>query len=519
MIKKFSRTVLACLCAGIALLAWSKPLTSQTAAGPLGIFDGQSDVGTIKPAGTLTYNSARDTYTLTAAGENIWSTVDAFHFAWKKMSGDVSLTADITFADGSGKANPHRKAVLMFRRNLDAASPYADAAQHGVDLTALQYRRTQGDTTQDIELNIETPKRIRLEKRGDMITMFLSLSGEPLHQVGASIKLPFEGSFYVGIGLCSHDAKVVEKAIFSKVHLEPLQAVTTSADLTLYSSLKTIAIDNSARVATVAYSKAANIQAPNWSRDGSYLVFTEGGRIWRISPKGGTPIAIDIGTAGHCSGSHGFSPNGKLLAISCSTPDMPGSRVYVVPEQGGTPRLVTENPNSYWHTWSPDGKTIVFTRPNKGGGGNIFAISAEGGPERALTTGAGVSDDPDYSPDGQYIYFNSDRNGGMQIWRMRPDGSNPEQITSDDYANWTPHISPDGKSMLILSYDKSETGHPPNKDVSLRIMSVEDRNLRVLVNIIGGSGTDNVPNWAPDSQHFAFVSYQMLPSADEVGGH
>ena len=518
MTGKFSRTVLACLCAGIALLAWNKPLISQTATGPLGIFDGQSYIGTINPAETLTYDSARDTYILTAAGENIWSTVDAFHFAWKKMSGDVSITADITFADSSSNPNPHRKAVLMFRRTLDTDSAYADAAQHGVGLTALQYRRTQGDTTQDIELNIDPPKRVRLEKRGDMITMFLSFSGEPLHQVGASINLAFGGPFYAGIGLCSHNSKVVEKAILSNVQLRPLQAVTTSADLTLYSSLKTISIDNSARVAAVVYSKAANIQGPNWSKDGKYLVFTEGGRLWKISAKGGMPEAVDIGSASRCSGSHGFSPDGKWLAISCSTPDKPESRVYVVPAQGGTPRLVTENPRSYWHTWSPDGKTIVFTRPNKGGGGNIFAISAAGGPERALTTGSGVSDDPDYSPDGHYIYFNSDRNGGMQIWRMRPDGSNPEQISSDDYTNWTPHISPDGKSMLILSYDKGETGHPANKDISLRIMSLEERKSRVLVNITGGSGTDNVPNWAPDSQHFAFVSYQMLPSGDKGNG-
>lgn len=103
----------------------------------------------------------------------------------------------------------------------------------------------------------------------------------------------------------------------------------------------------------------------------------------------------------------------------------------------------------------------------------------------------------------------------MQIWRMRPDGSNPQQITSDDYANWTLHISPDGKSMLILSYDKSETGQPANKDVPLRIMSLEDKKTRVLVIITGGSGTDNVPNWVPDSHHFAFVSYQMLPSEDK----
>ena len=514
MNRTFSRIVLASFCVGVAL-AGNKPLASQTTSGNLGVFDGQSDIGSIHPAGTLTYDSTHDTYTLTAAGENIWSTVDAFHYAWKKMSGDVSLTADISFANSSGTPNPHRKAVLMFRQTLDADSAYADAAQHGVGLTALQYRVTPGDTTQDIELDIDAPKRVRLEKHGNTITMFLSLRGEPLHQVGASITMPLDGQFYAGIGLCAHDSKVVEKATLSNVQLQPLRAATTAAAQTLYSSLKTIAIDNSARVATVVYSKAANLQAPNWSKDGSSVVFSEDGGVWKIAAKGGAPEAINTAPASHCSGSHGFSPDGTLLAISCTTPDKPGSRVYVVPAQGGTPRLITENPGSYWHTWSPDGKTIVFTRPNKGGGGNIFAIPAGGGSETALTTGPGTSDDPDYSPDGQYIYFNSDRNGSMQIWRMRPDGSGPEQVTSDDYANWTPHLSPDGKSMLILSYDKAETGHPANKDVALRIMSLAERKSRVLVRITGGSGTDNVPNWAPDSKHFAFVSYQMLPSENK----
>jgi Tol biopolymer transport system component len=196
-------------------------------------------------------------------------------------------------------------------------------------------------------------------------------------------------------------------------------------------------------------------------------------------------------------------------------PDKPETRVYIIPSSGGEPRLVTENPNSYFHSWSPDSKTIAFTRPNHGAG-NIYSISVDGGPETALTTGDGISDDPDYSADGKYIYFNSNRSGSMQIWRMLADGSHPEQITSDDYQNWTPHPSPDGKSILILSYDKDVTGHPANKDIVLRILNVADGKLRVLVNIVGGSGTDNVPDWAPDGQHVAFVSYQMLP-AQEAG--
>ena len=146
---------------------------------------------------------------------------------------------------------------------------------------------------------------------------------------------------------------------------------------------------------------------------------------------------------------------------------------------------------------------------------NIYAIPAEGGDETALTTGTGTSDDPDYSPDGQYIYFNSDRAGGMQIFRMRPDGSHVEQMTFDERRNWTAHPSPDGKSVLILSYASDVTGHPANKDVTLRILDANTKKVRDLVEIVGGSGTDNVPNWAPDGAHFAFVSYQMLPEEDD----
>jgi len=217
----------------------------------------------------------------------------------------------------------------------------------------------------------------------------------------------------------------------------------------------------------------------------------------------------------NCGGSHGLSPDGKWLAMTCSSPARPEPRVYIAPSGGGTPRMLTENPLSWFHSWSPDGKTIAFARPSHGSG-NIYAISVDGGPETALTTGTGISDDPDYSPDGKYIYFNSDRTGTMEIWRMLADGSKPEQVTFDGLNNWTPHPSPDGNSILILSYGKGVTGHPANKDVTLRILNANDGKVRDLVGIVGGSGSDNVPNWAPDGKHFAFVGYQMIPE-NETG--
>jgi Tol biopolymer transport system component len=330
--------------------------------------------------------------------------------------------------------------------------------------------------------------------------------------------LHFDGEFYAGIGVCAHNPDAIEQATFSHVELEPLIAPVTPATMALYSTLQTIAIDNNARMAFVIQTGKGQMEAPNWSRDGKALIFNRAGKLWTVpAAEGDGAIAeamqLDIGDASDCTGSHGLSPDGKWLAMTCTTPDRPGRRVYTVPATGGAPRMVTANPDSYFHSWSPDGKTILFTRPSHGTL-NIFAISADGGAETALTAGTGVSDDPDFSADGHWIYFNSDRAGGMQIWRMHPDGSQPEQVTFDEKHNWTAHPSPDGKSILILSYDKDVAGHAANKDVTLRILNVADGKIRDLAQILGGSGSDNVPNWAPDGQHFAFVSYQFLPADD-----
>lgn len=482
----------------------------------LGIFEGQSDIGDVHPAGTTVFDKTANTYTLSSAGENMWKTKDAFHFVWKKMAGDISLTADLAFPNPGG--NPHRKAVLIFRQNLDPDAVYADAALHGSGLTAVQFRPTPGAVTADTELNFATiadaPSRLRLEKRGDLITLYTVTKAGTVQPSGASVRLHLEGTYYVGIGLCSHDPNLVEKAVFSNIDLHPLAESAAAADKApLYSTLETISIDPGDPRATVIYTKQGRFEAPNWSRDGSTLVFDENGQIMTIPAAGKLPAqpqALNIGLAHKCNGSHGFSPDGHLLAITCEMPDAPGARIYTLPASGGTPHALS-NPSSYFHSWSPDGKTIAFARPHPGGG-DIYNIPAAGGDEAELTSTVGISDDPDYSPDGQYIYFNSDRApGSMQIWRMHADGSQPEQITSDERNNWTPHPSPDGKWIVYLSYDKDTKGHPVNKEISLYLLSLADHKTTKLVDLLGGSGTINVPSWSPDSKSLAFVSYALEP--------
>ena len=98
----------------------------------------------------------------------------------------------------------------------------------------------------------------------------------------------------------------------------------------------------------------------------------------------------------------------------------------------------------------------------------------------------------------------------MQIWRMKPDGADQEQVTSDDFNNWFAHPSPDGRWIAFLSFAKDVAGHPANKDVTLRLMSVSDKKIRVLAKLFDGQGTINVPSWSPDSRQVAFVSYQLV---------
>lgn len=475
---------------------------AQDATASLGFFEAHGDIGTVLHPGSVRYDSSAQTYTVTGSGENMWFSSDAFQFVWKKASGDVSLAADIAF-QGSG-GNPHRKAVLMIRQSLDADSVYADVALHGNGLTSLQYRDEKGAATHEIQSNVSAPKRLRIDKHGEYVYLWLSGDGKNMQPAGAAMRVTFREPFYVGIGVCSHDKDVTEAAVFSHVSLD---ATATFKPGTLFSTLETIDIASTDR--RVVFVTDGRFEAPNWTRDGSSLVFNRNGRIERVPVAGGTPEAIDTGFATRCNNDHGVSADGKLLAISDQS-QQGASLIYVLPLDGGAPRRVTDQGPSYWHGWSPDGKTICFCGERKGQF-DIYTIPAAGGVETQLTRSAGHNDGPDYSPDGRFIYFNSDRTGTMQIWRMAPDGSNQEQLTSDERNNWFPHISPDGKWMVFLSYGPDVTGHPPDKDVTLRLMSLADRKISVLAKLFGGQGTINVPSWSPDSKRVAFVSYETLP--------
>jgi Tol biopolymer transport system component len=468
----------------------------------LGQFEGSDDIGDVLKAGSVQYDSEQDSYLISGGGENMWGAEDAFHFVWKRASGDISLAADIRWVGQGG--NAHRKACLLIRQTLDSDSPYADAVVHGDGLTSLQYREEKGGPTREIQSGINAPRRIRIEKEGDYVFMSVAAENESLHPAGGSFKISFTEPFFVGAGVCAHDNSAIEQAEFSNVvysNLEPAEGVQLNTE----STLEIVPIASGDR--RVIRHFRDRIEAPNWTPDGRTLIYNSQGLLYRIDVEGGgEPQKIDTGQAVRINNDHGLSPDGAELVISDQT-DGP-SRIYILPVEGGEPRLVTPDGPSYWHGWSPDGKTLAYCAEREGNY-DIYTIPVSGGRERRLTAAEGLDDGPDFGPDGQYIYFNSERTGTMQIWRMRPDGTDQEQVTFDEYNDWFPHPSPDGLWIAFLSYQEDVEGHPANQDVMLRLMPAAGGEIRVLARLFGGQGTINVPSWCPDSTQLAFVSYRL----------
>jgi len=281
----------------------------------------------------------------------MWFKTDSFHYVWQKVEGDTALAADIAFPATGG--NAHRKGVLMIRQTLDQDSAYADVAFHGDGLTSLQFREAAGDVTHEVQTVIKAPKRLRIEKVGD--TVYMSLAGDDgvLHPSGSSARLAFKGPFYIGLGVCAHDEKAFETAVFSNVVMGPPSVATVR------SSLEYVKIPSGDRVCV--HPSPGLITAAGWAADGS-LNFTQDARNFRVPLLGGAvePAAATVIPLQPA----GASPDGKWTAtlehqgeeaVLTLRPTAVGeARVLMrLPDQGRAPVTMA---------WSADSTKIAYIR-------------------------------------------------------------------------------------------------------------------------------------------------------------
>jgi hypothetical protein len=355
--------------AGLVILV---ACSSEAGAASLGGFEEHSDVGAPKRGGAAEFDAARRSYRLTGGGKNMWFANDALHFVWKKVSGDVTLAADIAF-EGQG-GDPHRKACLLIRQSLDDDSAYADAALHGDGLTSLQYREAKGALTREIQSNVAGPQRLRIEKRGMYVSMSIAPAGEALRPAGGSFRLALKEPFYVGIGVCAHNDDALETAVFANVELTegsspPRRSHRSSARSRRSRSRPRIGascggpgVDRSAEL-------AARRNQSSFQQQRAHLPHAFAG---------GEPVLIDSGFATRCNNDHGISPDGTQLVISDQSQDDKRSRIYTLPHGGRHAEARHQSGTIVWHGWSPDGKTLAYCA-ERNGEFDIYTIPVNGG--------------------------------------------------------------------------------------------------------------------------------------------
>ena len=495
-------TMLICLC--FCQLAWSQE-------NAIGLFQYNQDIGNPKLAGSATYDDFTQTYAINGAGYNIWGQRDEHRYLYNKIKGDFIVTANFRF---EGNNESHRKIGWMTRASEDDNSVMIGGFLHGDGLTAGQWRERKGADMQSPVDDIWAPKRfydiIQLERRGTTFIVRAAHSGEPLQEI-SSKDLPFmPEEALTGIVISSHDVDTMEAAKVWNVRIDQPVAENYNP----YESgfigcrMETMNVFDGKR--KVIYEKEDRFEAPNWMPNGKELLFNMDGSLYTMPVGGGDISKLDTGSADKLNNDHCISFDGKMLGISHD--DGKGSNVFVLPLTGGEPKPVTTNAPSYLHGWSANNKEVVYVAQRNGG--NVYDIykkSIKGGQEVKLTNTKKLEhvDGCEYSPDGKYIYYNGSKNGGtMQLWRMKPDGSNKEQITFDEYNDWFPHISPDGKWIAFISFapDIELNSHPSYKQVMIRLIPTSGGVPKVIAQLYGGQGTINVNSWSPDSKHIAFVS-------------
>src|SRR6195952_672072 len=283
---------------------------------PVGIFEGHSDVGTNVKPGSANFIPETGQYVISGAGYNVWADHDEFQFVWKKMKGDFIISTRAEFL--GNWVNYHRKVGVMIRKTLEGNSAHVNTVEHGDGLTSLQYRRTAGAQTEEIKAKLTKANIIELERNGNQYIMRAAVYGEPF--VSDTVNnIDLGDDVYVGLFVGSHNADVVETGVFSNVRLTiPFKGVADNeTEMKLGSHLEILEIASGRR--NIIYSVPYSIQAPNWTRDGKYLIFNDDkGLINRFDLTSKAVSVINTGAVKNNNNDHVISFDGNELGLSSS---------------------------------------------------------------------------------------------------------------------------------------------------------------------------------------------------------
>ena len=241
---------------------------------------------------------------------------------------------------------------------------------------------------------------------------------------------------------------------------------------------------------------------------------------WNVdAPRGLTlrkvPISTDEGTWMNVD----VSPDGSRIAF-----DMLGD-IYVMPITGGTPtRIAAGLAYEQQPRWSPDGTRIAFVS-DRGGGDNIWIMSANGSEPKQLTKEEfRLLNQPSWSPDGRYIvakkHFTTSRSLGTgEVWLYHVDGGTGVQLVKrvnekHQKELGEPTFAPDGRHIYFTRNVTPGGVFQYAQDSNRALFAIERYELETgeTHQVTGGNGGAVRPNPSPDGKYLAFVRRERAKS-------
>lgn len=424
-------------------------------------------------------------------------------FAYRKFSGDFQLTTHFetnspAFAYGLQISNATSRTVAdkLFRCSLD------NQKQLRVDTKLPALAKGESKSSPDV---------FRLERKANLLILSVARFGNTLEEVGRW-DLGAYSDIYVGA--YRQFTKADQSVLKLKNWRWVIPVWPNFVPYREYIGSRLEILDTHTGERRVVYETPAGIEAPNWTKDGEHIIYDAGGRVYRLHLPTKKVALINTGFAVKNNNDHVVAYQNKFIGLTHL--DKEGSEnwtIYKLPfTGGGEPLQLTHKSPAYLHSWSPDGTKILFTAL-RNGQFDIFQTTTDGTDnEIQLTNTPELDDGPEYSPDGKFVYFNRANTKGMHIWRMDADGKNPKQLTNDELRDWFPHASPDGQSLVFMSYqpDVAPDQHPYYRPIYIRQLNLRTGKIKVLAYVYGGQGTINVPSWSSDSRYVAFVTNSQL---------
>ncbi len=246
--------------------------------------------------------------------------------------------------------------------------------------------------------------------------------------------------------------------------------------------------------------------SPRWSADGKWIAFvSQRGRqtdLWVVPAAGGPEIRVTDDAAEEANPQ--WIGTSRRLAYHTG---ISGTALWAITVSDGKERRLTADSLRVGNEdVSPNGADVVYEVLRGGGVSDLQIIPVAGGPARTLVSGTSFNQLPSYSPDGKSIVFTSNRSGSSDLWVIPAAGGKARQLTDWPTSEGNPQWSADGAEL----YFTSNRGVAPFNDIwkvpaaggaPVRVTStggavngfaVSRVNADVFVQSVGGKGGKTV---------------------------